>query len=133
MILKKPGQNLIVWVENEIKLGMYCVFQLDHFCNGEEHDLDKPTKHNILCDQKPVWQVIQESPDFAGVKPMTQKVAPPTKFQILRPEMARFALVLDTSGSMNNHRRLERVQQSASDWLNFDVQNGSSVAIVTFA
>ena len=48
-------------------------------------------------------------------------------------DCARFALVLDTSGSMKDHRRLDRVKQSASDWINFDVQNGSSVAIVTFA
>ena len=64
---------------------------------------------------------------------MNKEVAPPTKFRILRPEMARFALVLDTSGSMNGHRRLERVQQAAADWLNYDVQDGSSVAIVNFA
>ena len=56
-----------------------------------------------------------------------------TKFHVLRPQKAKFAVVIDVSGSMSKYRRLTRVQQSATDWIQYDVLNGSSVAIVTFS
>ena len=98
------------------------------------HDSNKPTKQNILCGGQPAWQVIQNSEDFLnGINPPMDEEPDPTKFHVLRPQKAKFAVVIDVSGSMDNHKRLTRVQQSATDWIQYDVQNGSSVAIVTFS
>jgi len=98
------------------------------------HDSNKPTKQNILCRGQPAWQVIQNSEDFRnGTNPPMDEEPDSTKFHVLRPQKAKFAVVIDVSGSMSKYRRLTRVQQSATDWIQYDVQNGSSVAIVKFS
>ena len=99
------------------------------------HDSSKPTKQNIMCGGQPAWAIIKESNDFRNNAnlPRKNETAPTTKFTVLRPEKSRFAVVIDVSGSMKDHSRLARVQQSATDWINYDVQNGSSVALVKFS
>lgn len=111
---------------------------LDHFCESFDsdfiHDDARPTKHNFMCRGKPVWQVIQESEDFQNgqLKPYPHPVPPDTKFQVVRPEEARFMMVLDVSTSMNDHNRLKRLMKSSEDWIKFDVRDGSQVGIVSF-
>ena len=115
---------------------------VDHFCQNTEvqyhHDIYKPNKQNTMCDYTSVWEVILRNADFTNVKPMNNsyEVPPETKFEILKPaEGGRFVLVLDRSGSMNDHRnptRMERVKQSATRWIRYDVINSTQIGITSF-
>ena len=114
------------------------MLQVNHYGESTDgmyyHDSNKPTKQNILCGGQPAWQVIQNSEDFRnGTNPPMDEDPDQTKFHVLRPQKAKFAIVIDVSSSMDTARRLSRVQQSATDWIQYDVQNGSSVAIVKFS
>ena len=114
---------------------------VDHFCQNTEvqyhHDIYKPNKQNTMCDYTSVWEVILRNADFVNVKPMNDTEVPPdTKFEILKPaEGGRFVLVLDRSGSMdqNNNHRMDRVKQSSTRWIKYDVANGTEIGITSFS
>lgn len=57
--------------------------------------------------------------------------APETEFQILKQDIGKFVLVLDTSGSMRGSR-FEQLQQSTMRWIKHDIDSGSLLGIVSF-
>ena len=113
---------------------------LDNFCNSStteshyHHDIYKPNKHNFMCNQKSTWQVIMESPDFIDVIPKNSEFEFNTTFKILRPDDARFTLVLDRSGSMEDHdrKRLQRLKQSSIRWIKYELKLNSQLGITSF-
>ena len=79
---------------------------VDHFCKNTyeyQHDINKPTKHNSLCNYKSTWDVIKENIDFENVEQMNTTLQPPeTNFEIMYPyENGKFVLAIDTSSNMN--------------------------------
>ena len=112
---------------------------VDHFCKNTEveyhHDIYKPTKHNSMCDYKSTWDVIMENDDFINVQPMNiTNNAPETKFTILYPDDGgRFVLVLDRSGSMKEESRMERLKQSSTRWIEYDVTEGTQIGLTSFS
>jgi calcium-activated chloride channel regulator 4 len=112
---------------------------VDHFCKNTEveyhHDIYKPTKHNSMCDYKSTWDVIMENEDFINVNPMNITNNPPeTEFTILYPDDGgRFVLVLDRSGSMDDESRMDRLKQSSTRWIEYDVTNGTQIGLASFS
>ena len=111
---------------------------VDHFCKNTQsynHDISKPTKHNSMCDYRPVWDVIIDNVDFVNVNPMETTNPPPeTTFQVLYPDEAgRFVLVLDRSGSMEDNERMDRLKQSSIRWIQYDVTDGTQIGITSFS
>ena len=114
---------------------------VDHFCQNTEvdyhHDIYKPNKQNTMCDYTSVWEIILRNADFTNVKPMNNTEVPPaTKFEILAPaEGGRIVLVLDRSASMdmNGHDRMDRVKQSSTRWIKYDVANGTEIGVTSFS
>ena len=112
---------------------------VDHFCKNTEveyhHDIYKPTKHNSMCDYKSTWDVIMENDDFIDVEPMNITNNPPeTQFTILYPDDGgRFVLVLDRSGSMDDESRMDRLKQSSTRWIEYDVTNGTQIGLASFS
>ena len=110
---------------------------VDHFCKNTEqtfhHDIYKPTKHNSMCDYRPTWDVIMENEDFLLVDPMIEP-PPETEFTIMYPDDGgRFVLVLDRSTSMNDESRMERLQQSSTRWIEYDVPIGTNLGLTSFS
>ena len=112
---------------------------VDHFCKNTEqtfhHDIYKPTKHNSMCDYKSTWDVIMENDDFINVEPMNiTNNAPETQFTILYPDDGgRFVLVLDRSGSMESESRMDRLKQSSTRWIEYDVTEGTQIGLTSFS
>ena len=99
----------------------------DQWCDLTEeriHHSDIPTKHNTMCDGQSVFEVVKQSPDFDGYKPINEAVDITPKFTILQPESETtpFMFILDASNSMqNNGNRLERLKQGIKRFMWFDV------------
>ncbi|TRY62999.1 hypothetical protein TCAL_08293 [Tigriopus californicus] len=115
--------------------------QMDHFCEDNDgaysHDFVGPTKHNALCDSRSVWNVISSNSDFQedNFKPGPEGSSNSTTFEILRPDEARFVMVIDKSGSMDgpkDHPRIKRLKQASARWILNDIWNGSSLGISSF-
>ena len=88
-----------------------------------------------MCDYKSTWDVIMENDDFINVQPMNiTDNAPETQFTILYPDDGgRFVLVLDRSGSMESESRMDRLQQSSTRWIEYDVTEGTQIGLTSFS
>ena len=59
-------------IETEIAKGCFCscccccwcCFQASDFCDAWSHNGALPTKQNVLCDERSVWQVMESHADF---------------------------------------------------------------------
>ena len=101
-----------------------------------QHDIFKPTKQNAKCNYLPTWEIIKTNVDFQGnnFKPMDTSNPPPTTtFEILKPDLGgRFVLTLDRSGSMDKDKRLKRLKQSSTKWIQSGLEEGNKLGIVSF-
>ena len=117
----------------------------DQFCDDTEvlmHNSDIPNKHNDMCNQQSTFQVIKKHEDFEGYMPNNTIMDRNTTFTLLRAKASSsFVLVLDASNSMVGNcknkpepceLRLDRMIQSATRWVQFDIRNGVPLGIVTF-
>ena len=102
---------------------------------GFSHLTFRPNKHNVMCNRRSTWNVIQSNPDFENVKPM-QGPPPETIFNIYRQQDERFVFVLDVSKSMDQGvdgvSRIQRLIQSSIRWLMYEVRDGSFVGVTKF-
>ena len=110
----------------------------------------------MLCDGRSTWSVIKvncnctywkriheaieclkDHPDFEDFDDANPTNRTETQFNILRPESGSFVFVLDVSGSMDDGQggpdRLSRVRQAVKKWIQYDVNDGVDVGIVSFA
>ncbi|XP_033120354.1 calcium-activated chloride channel regulator 1-like isoform X2 [Anneissia japonica] len=97
------------------------------------HNVEAPHKHNIMCSSKSSWDVMLESDDFKNNAnpPIEGKVDTKPIFRIIQARERRVVLVLDTSDSMRGER-LEKLLQSATQYLRYTIDEGSYVGIVEF-
>ncbi|XP_069959397.1 calcium-activated chloride channel regulator 1 isoform X4 [Cherax quadricarinatus] len=106
------------------------------FCSGPNsghpHNPVAPTKQNLFCGGRSVWEVMLEHQDFANdANPPTERYVDPD-IQIIQHADANYALVLDYSGSMNDHYRIHKLRKTARRWILHEVTAGSYVAIIKF-
>ena len=107
----------------------------DQWCDLTEerlHNSEIPTKHNTMCEGLSVFEVVRQSPDFHGYKPLNNTFAPPA-FTILRPRSSTeaFVLTLDYSGSMDKFERKVRMIQGVKRFINIDIDLDDKIPIGT--
>lgn len=118
-------------------MAYYYLNSIVEFCDSGSdekfsHNDLAPNRHNLMCDGRSVWDVINQHSDFAnGANPPTN-AATPTTVTVLRQEEAKFCLVLDYSRSMDTSQRIEKLQRTAQRWILHEVAQGSFVGIVKF-
>nr|XP_015201623.1 PREDICTED: epithelial chloride channel protein-like [Lepisosteus oculatus] len=107
--------------------------QVTEFCDDSTHNFEVLNDQNKQCDYRSVWGVISQTKDFKGGNnpPMTADPPSPT-FTLLRARQRVVCLVLDTSGSMKDSDRINRLRQAAMIFLDQIVEQGSRVGIVEF-
>ncbi|KAK3867102.1 hypothetical protein Pcinc_027416 [Petrolisthes cinctipes] len=107
------------------------------FCDSASsqrpHNSVAPTKQNLFCGGRSVWEIMMQHEDFDdGRNPPTSDYQSPT-IQVVQHTDANYALVLDYSGSMNDNYRVHKLRKTARRWLLQEVATGSNVAIVKFS
>ncbi|XP_068098194.1 calcium-activated chloride channel regulator 1-like [Hyperolius riggenbachi] len=107
--------------------------QVHAFCDESNHNKDAPSEQNRLCNYKSTWEVIRASPDMASTAPLADPNIPLPSFSLLQYKDRVVSLVLDVSGSMNEHGRISRLYQAAEVFIMQIVESGSYVGIVTFS
>uniref|UniRef100_A0A6M2CHG6 Putative calcium activated chlorine channel n=1 Tax=Rhipicephalus microplus TaxID=6941 RepID=A0A6M2CHG6_RHIMP len=126
-------------VESSIMFMPYLA-NVSQFCDDNDgpnfHNPFAPNKQNHLCKQQSTWKVISSNADFQELpSPDLSKSIRVTFEEAQQTEdlAPRVVLVLDVSGSMNDNRRLEFLQESATRYIG-DIKDGSRrLAIVTFS
>ncbi|XP_069191233.1 calcium-activated chloride channel regulator 1 isoform X2 [Procambarus clarkii] len=107
------------------------------FCSGPDsdhpHNAVAPTKQNLFCGGRSVWDIMMMHEDFANnANPPTERYMDP-EIQVIQHADANYALVLDYSGSMNDHYRIHKLRKTARRWILHEVTEGSYVAIIKFS
>ena len=98
----------------------------DQWCDLTEerlHNSEIPTKHNTMCEGLSVFEVVRQSPDFSGYKPLNLTATEPN-FTILQPRGSAepFTFLLDYSGSMYEAtNRRNKMVQGVKRFLKIDV------------
>ncbi|XP_070539523.1 calcium-activated chloride channel regulator 1-like [Ptychodera flava] len=101
--------------------------------SGMVHNYEAPTKQNVGCNYKSVWEVLNDHVDFRDDTNPPRSVAStvPT-FKVVKRQCKRTVLVLDISGSMASYGRIYRLEQAVVNYINNDVQDGEYLGMVVF-
>ncbi|XP_018411414.1 PREDICTED: epithelial chloride channel protein-like [Nanorana parkeri] len=103
------------------------------FCDENSHNKEAPNEQNRLCNYQSTWEVIMKSPDMTSSAPLTNPSVVPPSISLLQFKDRVVTLVLDISGSMNEHKRISRMYQASEVYIMQIVESGSYVGIVTFS
>ncbi|XP_056379203.1 calcium-activated chloride channel regulator 1-like [Hyla sarda] len=103
------------------------------FCDATNHNFEAPNMQNRMCNSRSTWDVIMTSTDIRSTQPNPGLTIPVPTFTLLQFSERVMTLVLDTSGSMATHGRIERMYQAAEIFLVQIVETGSYVGIVTYS
>ncbi|KAK2881350.1 hypothetical protein QQF64_008339 [Cirrhinus molitorella] len=105
------------------------------FCRENNHNYEAPNLQNKKCG-KATWTVIfEDSVDkdaLRSLKPL-QSSPPVPVFKVVQRMHRVVCLVLDVSGSMADFSRILRLQQAATHFLLYIIEDLSSVGMVTFS
>ncbi|KAK8744770.1 hypothetical protein OTU49_000604, partial [Cherax quadricarinatus] len=104
------------------------------FCNDKTHNRVAPTKHNSLCGGRSAWQIIQQTPDFAGGRNSASNgsrgLDPMLRF--VQQASPRYVFVIEDTATMNLQRRWEFLRKAMRRVVVYDVPDGAHVGVVTF-
>ncbi|XP_070397194.1 calcium-activated chloride channel regulator 1-like isoform X3 [Dermacentor albipictus] len=110
-----------------------------HFCNSEQeshrHNNFAPNMHNEICNGESTWDVIRRNKDFMSLPPPNMSKPIVVQFDEIQQKPGtslRAVLVLDVSGSMKAHRRLETLKEALDGFLLRLLDDFVQLAIVAF-
>nr|XP_006816547.1 PREDICTED: epithelial chloride channel protein-like [Saccoglossus kowalevskii] len=112
------------------------------FCDDEEHaesvgnlhNREAPNKQNQLCDGRSVWEVLRGHGDFEnGMNPPREIGSSVPTFRTVKRRNKRTVLVMDTSGSMEENGRIDKLHQAVSNYILNTLDDGEEVGVVTFS
>ncbi|XP_077546575.1 calcium-activated chloride channel regulator 1-like isoform X2 [Haemaphysalis longicornis] len=127
-----PVESSVMFMPYIANVSQFC----DQNSGPRHHNPFAPNKQNALCQERSTWQVISANADFKSLpRPdMSKKIQVTFEEEQQKEDLAqRVVLVLDVSGSMKSHDRLEFLKEAATRYIK-DIQDSSQrLAIVTFS
>ncbi|XP_071810549.1 calcium-activated chloride channel regulator 1-like [Asterias amurensis] len=100
---------------------------------GSLHNTEAPSRHNILCNGRSAWDVMLTSPDFVnGANLPREGVNTEPQISVKRLFKKRAVFVLDTSSSMNNNSKFERLVSACRYYINTVLPKGTWVSLIQF-
>ena len=83
-----------------------------------------------------MWEVMNQHEDFQNLSPVDTDKPDETVFNILRPQEAKYVMVLDSSGSMGTNNegrvRIDRLKDSATNFVKYYINDGSKLGVTHF-
>ncbi|XP_037083627.1 calcium-activated chloride channel regulator 4A-like [Pollicipes pollicipes] len=113
---------------------MQALSQVKNFCDDGNHIKAAPTKHNMLCNESSVWEVMQEHKDFRNGSnpPNANSTIPRVDFRVVKASTDRFFFLLESTATMRQQERWDFVSSSIRKFVNWDVPTGIQVGIGHF-
>ncbi|XP_042871894.1 calcium-activated chloride channel regulator 3A-1-like [Penaeus japonicus] len=114
-------------------MGLTRLRQVTQLCDEGSHARDVPTRHNLLCGGKSVWEVLRASPDFQNNRNVEGGLRESdVSFRYVRARPAKVVLLIDDTNVMNLQKRWEFVRKAVRKVVTYDVPDGYSVGLVVF-
>ncbi|XP_037803249.1 calcium-activated chloride channel regulator 3A-1-like [Penaeus monodon] len=102
-------------------------------CDEGSHAREAPTRHNLLCGGRSVWEVLRASPDFQNNRDAEGELKESdVAFRYVRAQPPRIVLLIDDTDVMNVQKRWEFVRKAVRKVVTYDVPDGHSVGLVVF-
>ncbi|XP_070578301.1 calcium-activated chloride channel regulator 1-like [Ptychodera flava] len=101
---------------------------------GGVHNVEAPSRHNRLCQQRSVWEVMRNNDDFRNnANPPRTISSTKPRFRVVKRTVSNVAMVLSVGASMASANRMEKMGQAVRSFIMNDVQDGQRVGMVTFS
>ncbi|XP_070545883.1 calcium-activated chloride channel regulator 1-like [Ptychodera flava] len=102
--------------------------------SGGVHNVEAPSRHNRLCQQRSVWEVMRTNDDFRNNANLPRTIfSTKPGFRVVKRTVSNVAMVLSVGASMASANRMEKMGQAARSFIMNDVQDGQRVGMVTFS
>ncbi|KAK7066240.1 hypothetical protein SK128_007995 [Halocaridina rubra] len=102
-------------------------------CDEGTHNREAPTRHNLLCDGKSVWEVMRASPDFQNNRNVEGGLRESeVSFSYVRPQSPKIVLLIDDTSVMNVQKRWDFMRKAVRKFVTYDVPDGYNVGLVVF-
>uniref|UniRef100_T1IPK9 Calcium-activated chloride channel N-terminal domain-containing protein n=1 Tax=Strigamia maritima TaxID=126957 RepID=T1IPK9_STRMM len=103
----KLTQCINKYMTNETPFPAYSTDEI-HLCNNESHNYNAPTRQNVLCSYRSIWDVMMEHDDFQNNLKPHQYLQP--KFKIMKQAQLHVVFIIDASH--HYHSMLLQFQQA---------------------
>ncbi|KAK8721499.1 hypothetical protein OTU49_012749 [Cherax quadricarinatus] len=102
-------------------------------CDEGTHDRDAPTRHNLLCSGKSVWEVLRASPDFQNNRNIEGRLQESdVTVKYVRARLPRIVLLVEDTSVMIVQKRWDFMRKAVRKLVTYDVPDGYSVGLVVF-
>lgn len=102
-------------------------------CDEGSHDRWAPTRHNLICGGKSVWEVMRASPDFQNNRNVEAGLREGhVTFTYVRPRTPRIVLLVEDTNVMNVQKRWDFMRKAVRKLVTYDIPDGHSVGLVVF-
>ncbi|CAG7835179.1 unnamed protein product [Allacma fusca] len=104
--------------------------QVQSYCQHSNHNHEAPTKHNFLCSEKSISEVLNSHPDFSNnVHPRpTRKIKPDIIIKQLTSP--RFVLLIEETVSMNRRDVWKFLKLVIRKFIKYDLETGTQVGML---
>ncbi|XP_069970673.1 calcium-activated chloride channel regulator 4 isoform X3 [Penaeus vannamei] len=105
-----------------------------NFCNSETHVADVPTKHNLLCEKRSTWEVIQSHPDITGTS-SAPSTSPTFTVKQLKAQTTgnKLVFLLDVTPPMGDGvDTWNYLRDSVKEFILVEATDGMQVGLVSF-
>lgn len=108
--------------------------QIRKFCDSTNHVNDSPTKQNLLCAGRSVWDVMQHHNDFfnGNNPPSPNASVSPVQFRFVKASADRLFLMLESTDTMRRQERWDYLVNSVRKLISWDVPTGTLLGIGHF-
>ncbi|XP_018012882.1 calcium-activated chloride channel regulator 1 [Hyalella azteca] len=102
-------------------------------CDEGSHDRFVPTRHNLACDGKSVWEVMRASQDFQDSSNSEGRAVDSlVSLRYLHPRNKRIVLLVDDTNVMNSQKRWDFMRKAVRKVVAYDIPDGFRVGLVVF-
>lgn len=102
-------------------------------CDEGSHDRWAPTRHNLICGGKSVWEVMRASPDFQNNRNVEGGLREGhVTFTYVRARPPRIVLLVEDTNVMNVQKRWDFMRKAVRKLVTYDIPDGYSVGLVVF-
>ncbi|CAL4125354.1 unnamed protein product [Meganyctiphanes norvegica] len=102
-------------------------------CDEGSHNHDAPTRQNLICSCKSIWEVLRASTDFQNNRNVEGGLLESeVVFNYVRPQAPRIVLLIEDTNGMNVQKRWEFMRKAIHKTVAYDIPDGYNVGLVVF-
>ncbi|CAL4188735.1 unnamed protein product, partial [Meganyctiphanes norvegica] len=102
-------------------------------CDEGSHNREAPTRQNLICFGKSIWEVVRASTDFQNNRNVEGGLLESeVVFTYVRPQAPRLVLLIEDTNAMNVQKRWDFMRKAIQKTVTYDIPEGYNVGLVVF-